>query len=104
MAQLEPTEISTEDEAATLDKFIGEKLKLLDSSALAAKKQVIAACTRLYPHVLAWANQRKHDKDAEKCWKKFAVLKTRILSMIDSSNEGYVYNLRIENLFALECL
>lgn len=52
------------------------------------QKRAIVTCSRIYPQTLLWTNQRRNDREAEKYWKMFEILKVRILGMIQSPNEG----------------
>lgn len=54
------------------------------------QKRAIVTCTRIYPHTLVWSNQRRNDRDAEKNWRMVEQLKTRIIGLVESPNEGYV--------------
>ncbi|CAD5230284.1 unnamed protein product [Bursaphelenchus xylophilus] len=59
------------------------------------QKRAIATCTNIYPNILKWAYERKNDPEATKSWQLFAKLKARVLSFLDSPNEGFrVYSVK----------
>ncbi|KAE9552962.1 hypothetical protein FO519_003839 [Halicephalobus sp. NKZ332] len=58
-------------------------------------KKIILQLTRIYPMVLQWLGSSANDNEAPAVWDSFSILKSRIMQMTDSKNEGIrVYMMR----------
>ena len=64
-------------------------INLSDSSEV--HKKIIIIVTQLYPIVLQWVASRKNDSEVEGICEGLNILKERIMQMVDSKNEGYVF-------------
>ncbi|PSN37455.1 hypothetical protein C0J52_11700 [Blattella germanica] len=80
-----------------LPKVVANLSMLLQDSSVQVQKRVIQAASQIYRGALAWlAKARGITEDMEAAWAMMGSIKAQIVNMIDSDNDGMVFDLLIK--------
>ncbi|KAG8237774.1 hypothetical protein J437_LFUL017090 [Ladona fulva] len=80
-----------------LPKVVGNLHMFLQDTSAAVQKRVIQVASHLYRSALAWlSHARTVTEDMENAWAILTEIKTQIVKLVDSDNDGMIFDLLVK--------